>query len=759
MDDKELQKQLLAAFRTEARERVQSLFASLAELEKNPDPETRERLIEVVFREAHSLKGAARSVNIQEIEALCQAMEGIFSEFKRAKTVLPPRMLDELHEAARSIENYLDASPDGLPEVRTKMAQLTGLLSKALAEDENRPVSEKKKHQKEPAARETAVQQGLTPKFFSRAALSETVRISTAKLDGLLLKAEELISLKQILNQHLGRMREIGGSLRALKKQWDAITPEMPDIKKAIHRHHFLHRFLEAFESGHQQITKTLREIDDRVKGFEQSNRMLGGMADELLEETKKACLLPFSTLFALLPPMVREIAVAQGKEVDVELVGEEIEIDKQILDNIRDPLIHLLRNAVDHGIENPQVRSQKQKSRRGLIRLIVSQPEHHTVELKVQDDGAGINTQAIVTEAVKQGILSPENARRLKEREIYSLIFHSGISTSPVLSEISGRGLGMAIVKDGIETLGGSISIDSASDRGTVFTIHLPVTLATFRGILVSVSGHFFLIPNTYVVQALKINQDDIKTAENRTIITLAKRPLSLVDLADTLGLQKKPAVSGQRKKTKNPSLPAVVLEHNHTQTAFIVDEILNEQEVLVKNLGSQLKRIPNIAGATVLGSGRVVPVLCVKDLIQSVVLKPLPAVAPEPLDREAEKVKSILVVEDSLTARTLLKNILEASGYLVKTAVNGEDGFNQLKAKAFDAVVSDIEMPRMNGFELTQKIRKDPSLADTPVVLVTNLDSPVDRERGIDAGADAYIVKSHFDRSNLLEVIARLV
>ncbi len=759
MDNKELHNQLLEAFKTEARECVQSLFASFSEMEKDPDPETRRRLIEVIFREAHSLKGAARSVNIPQIEALCQNMEEIFARLKAGKADLSKQILDAFHEAVDTIDQYATAAPDGLSEIYARMTDLTERFSDHQAGVKNRRPAREQTDSAAPPAKKHPPQEGSPQKPPVRPLFSETVRIPTAKLDRLLLKAEALISLKQGLNQHLVRIRETGENIRSLEKHWKRLKPEVDALKRLSSGHPGLNTLLQVFESGRQNIQKTALEINGLIKGFEQSHRTLGGMADDILEEMKKASLLPFSTLFSILPHMVREIAGKQNKEVDVECFGEEVEIDRQILENIKDPLIHLLRNAVDHGIEHPEARRRKQKPARGLIQLMVFQPENNRVELTVQDDGAGIDTRAIRAQALKQSLLSPEGESAAKDADLFPLIFQSGISTSPILTEISGRGLGMAIVKDGIEALGGSISIDSAPDRFTRFTLQLPVTLATFRGILVSVSGHDFLIPNTHVAQVLKIDADRIKTAENRTMVSINGQQVSLVSLADTLGLPVKPAAAGRQEKTKTPSLPALVLKNSDHTIAFTVDEILNEQEVLVKNLGDQLKRVPHIAGATILGSGRVVLVLNVNDLFKTAALKALPAALMEPSKTEPEASKSILVVEDSLTARTLLKNILEASGYLVKTAVNGEDGFNQLKARPFHAVVSDIEMPRMNGFELTRKIRAEPSLTDTPVILVTNLDSPLDRERGIDAGADAYIVKGRFDRNTLLDIIARLI
>jgi len=283
-------------------------------------------------------------------------------------------------------------------------------------------------------------------------------------------------------------------------------------------------------------------------------------------------------------------------------------------------------------------------------------------------------------------------------------------------------------------------------------------VTLATFHGVLVEASGHLFVLPNAQIHHGLKIRPRTIKTAENRMMISFNGQPLSLVYLADVLGLPK-PAPDGPISEQN--TIPAVILKNGTTQIAFCTDAIINEQAVLVKPLGKQLKKVRHIAGATILGTGQVVPILNIKELIETATAgQSMPSVQlPGKDTKDEETPKSVLIVEDSFTSRTLLKNILEASGYSVKTAIDGTDGLSQLKSRNFDAIVSDIEMPRMNGFELTTAIRADKSLAALPVILVTSLDSTQDRQRGLEVGADAYIVKSSFDQSNLLEVLDRLI
>jgi two-component system, chemotaxis family, sensor kinase CheA len=331
--------------------------------------------------------------------------------------------------------------------------------------------------------------------------------------------------------------------------------------------------------------------------------------------------------------------------------------------------------------------------------------------------------------------------------------VLRSGVSTSPIITDISGRGLGLAIVQEKVEKLGGLLSMDTAAGRGTSFKMKLPVTIATFRGVLVRVADRSFVVPSSGMERTLRVHKDQIQTVENRATIPLNGKALSLVDLAGIFGL----------KQDKGPSdgnefVTVAVLGTGERRIGFKVDEVMGEQEVLVKGLGKQIRHVPCISGTTILGSGRVVPILNVNDLLTSTPLAPAQAPVMKGVEGEGKK-RSILVAEDSITSRMLIKSILEGAGYRVQTAVDGSEAFAALKTGEFDLVVSDVEMPRMDGFELTQKIRSDKKYVDIPVILVTGLESREDREKGIDAGANAYIVKSSFDQSNLLEVVRRMI
>ncbi|TAN39525.1 MAG: hybrid sensor histidine kinase/response regulator [Nitrospirae bacterium] len=773
--DEDFQKRLLDTFTVEAREHLTAISSGLIELEK-ARPEEQAGIVEVIFRESHSLKGAARSVNLADIVAVCQSMENVFASLKKKERVASAKMLDLLHQAV-DITGRLVAggaiSADEKSTIRGVVSSLES-ASKGQADTEIHGQNEADGERREDPAKQGEEQKGpqdlrtsetgrgtaeilpvgrLAPSPFS--AISETVRISTAKLDSLLLQAEELLSVKLTTGQRAAELREIKklvdvrnkertktgtmgqGSVVNETKLMEKSPPMIPDP------------FIEALGS----------KLTDLVKTTEYDYRAVGTMVDNLLDDMKKALMLPFSSLLEMFPRFVRDISRETAKKVEFSAGGGEIEIDRRILEELKDPLIHLIRNSVDHGIETPGERLQRNKPEHGTITIAAASRENK-LEITVSDNGAGVDVPRIRASAVKRGLISPEEAGRLGDRDAQLLIFRSGVTTSPIITDLSGRGLGLAIVREKVEKLNGTIAIDTHPDIGTTFTLVVPITLATFRGVHIMAGGQFFVLPSINVERVARISTGEIMTVENRETVSFNGQTLPFCRLADVLELRN---TAGNKRAAGSNSggdslIQIIVLGSAERRVAFLVEDVLQEQEVLTKPLGLQLSRVRNVAGATVLGTGKVVPVLNVPDLLKSAV-----KISASPVKRASEagrgKGKSILVVEDSITARTLLKNILESSGYDVTTAVDGVDAFTSLKTREFELVVSDVDMPRMNGFALTAKIREDRKFFELPVVLVTALESREDRERGIDAGANAYIVKSSFDQSNLLEVIRRLI
>lgn len=752
----EFLKRLLSTFKIEAVDHIKVLSSGLIELEKITEAQKQLEIVEKVFREAHSLKGAARAVNNSEIENICQSMESIFSSIKKKNTGISTELLDLLHNAVDVLKNILSGLGSAPPQTDNAGIESVTRKLESYLKDSKRAASQENASVELPVRKEVSV--------YSEAIPTDTVRVAISKLDSLFLQAEEMVAAKLLLGQRTTDLLDIASITNVWKKEWNKINGNFQSLHRAVEKDNQqnnslvkprLKKILEFVEWSNIHLRSLEDKISEIAKSAVQDQRSVSLMVDNLLDETKKTLMFPFTSLLEIFPKFVRDLSRDQGKNVELETEGAGIEIDRRILEEIKDPLIHLVRNCVDHGIEFPDKRRQKKKPPNGKIKIKVSQKNGDKVEITISDDGAGIDPEKIRSSVVKNGIMPGEESKKLTVQELHSLVFHSGVSTSPIITDISGRGLGLAIVREKVEKLGGKVSFNTELNIGTSFHIILPLTLATYRGLLVKVSEHNFIIPVTNIKQAASVNKNEIRSVENRETILLNGEVLSLVKMADALEISVR-----QPKNNSSEMLLAVVLSAAGKQVAFLVDEILYEQEVLVKGLGSQLTRVRNIAGAAVMGDGTVVPILNIYDLIKSA-LSASPKVKSDAVTTKVkeEDKKSVLVVEDSITARSLLKNILETSGYIVSTAVDGVDAFTQLRTGVFDIVISDVDMPRMNGFDLTAKIREDKKTAEIPVILVTALESREDRERGVDVGANAYIIKSSFDQGNLLGAIQRLV
>lgn len=729
-------KRLLVTFRIEAQEHVDALFSGIDELEKMPNEARQAELVETIFREAHSLKGAARSVNMMQVEAACQSLESTFSSMKNREVPLGVELFDRLHLMINNLNELLALPPIHKPE---EMPVATHEACTSLQKEDLLPQTP------------VASAKSSSSNAEEKSSTAGTVRIATEKLNSIFLQSEEMLAAKLQAQQRLQELQTVQAMVAAWGKDWSGKLARHPDFYGALLKQP---QCLELLEQNATFIKALSYQLGAMSKMADQDQRMLGKMVDDLLENMKKALMLPFSTLMAIFPRLVRDLAKNGGKTIELEIRGGEIEADRRILEEIKDPLIHLLRNCVDHGIETPKERAGYGKPLCGKIGIVIFPRSGNRVEIDVFDDGAGIDTAKVQASATKLGLLEQDELSASDNNDVVELIYQSGVSTSPIITEVSGRGLGLAIVREKVERLGGSIAVETHAGVGTTFRIELPLTLATYRGIAVRVGAQIFVVQTSKVERSVRIRQEHIQTVENRETIRLGDETLSLVWLGDVLGM------SHQDADADADALHQVlVLTAAGKRIAFIVDEVLGEQEVLVKNLGRQLSRVRNISAATILGSGKVAPILNVSDLLKSALQAAHSGSRGLTKPETKASAQAVLVVEDSITARSLLKGILEVAGYKVATAVDGIDGLTQLRSGDFDMVVSDVDMPRMNGFDLTAKIRSDKKLMDLPVVLVTALESREDRERGVDVGANAYIVKRSFEQSNLLEVVRRLI
>lgn len=737
-------------FRVEAEEHLNVLSKGLIALEGKPEPKAQKEWIETIYREAHSLKGAARVVNFVAIQEICQSLESVLSAWKNNKISVTTELFNTLYSTLDLIKGYI--SPSNTQAAVTDQQHLNALIKDLNGALVNRTLDS---NGTQPHSEISSISSPETTKehvpepIHQEPIMDKTIRVSTKKLDKLFQQVEETLIIKLTANQRVAAIKDMQNSF----KKWEKQSAHMQN------------------DSFQQDFIKSFKEDLDRLaKATSQDYRVFSGMVDSLLDDTKKVLMQPFSTLLETFPLMIRDLSHKIGKEVSFNTAGGDIEIDRRILEDMKDPLTHLLRNSLDHGIESPGDRVKKGKPKEGKISIAATQVSGNSMEIVISDDGSGIDYAKVKEAALKLGIISTVDADNLSQQEASRLVFHSGVSTSPIITDLSGRGLGMGIVSEKVEKLGGQIFLETTKDQGTTFRIVLPLSLATFRGIHVKISDRDFIVPTHYVKRVIRMNPQDIKTVEGQETVQLDQKTLSYIHLCDMLRIPRVAATARDIPENNTSGNPAeqhikkllvIIIKAAETMVAIGVDAILCEQEVFVKSLGNQLQRVPNISAATVSEWGKVIPILDAYDLVKSFQKEGASrkSSAASSKDKATPSKKTIIIAEDSLTARTLLKNIVDTAGYNVKTVVDGAEAFSLLKTEHADLLLSDIEMPRMDGIELTRKVRGDEKLKNLPIILCTSRGSREDREQGIDAGANAYLDKSNFEQSNLLDIIHKLV
>lgn len=620
----------------------------------------------------------------------------------------------------------------------------------------------------------------------------ETIRVATQNLDALMTQAGELTVTKIRLAHQLSEIEEI----TVLWEEWSRETflnrfalHELETHQAAFHLNGMLTQLQKYHQSAEERLEQLGRLVNRLRTGIHEDTARLDLISGELEEGIRTLRLLPLSTIFNLFPRLVRDLARQQDKEVELMIEGGETTADKRILEEMKDPLMHLLRNAIDHGIETPSEREKMGKPPGATLRL----RGYHTatnIVIEVSDDGRGLDIERIKQTAIKRAICTEEELATLTPSQIQSLIFAPGFSTRTFVTEVSGRGVGLDVVRTNVEVLKGTIQVESVVGKGCTFRLQLGTTLATAHVLIVAVEGIAYALPVEFVQTTRLVAESDIFCLEGRETIILENQPLSVAQLADLLELKNwnwkmKPAhrkeldshqKMGEQKMISQLAFmkeslatvsslqqkPCIILKIGEERLGLFVDALIDEQDVVIKPQSQLLKRVRNVAGATILGTGEVCMVLNPQDLIKSVRKQTGVRVMPTATYLEGEaggRKQVILLAEDSIATRTQEKRILEAAGYEVVTAVDGLDAFNKLKTRNFDALVSDVQMPNLDGLSLTAKIRQFQEYRELPIILVTSLASDEDKKRGADAGANAYITKGTFNQEVLLETLQRLV
>jgi two-component system chemotaxis sensor kinase CheA len=758
----------IGKFQEEAGEYLQRLNEGVITLEA--DPGNRE-LIDQMLRDAHTLKGSSRMVGLIEISDVAHKLEDIMVKVRDGQMHYKPEMSDFFFEALDMIVFLCENAGKPVDE-GVDVAGVTARLG-ALAESGDAASAREAETLAAPDAAPTAAEivaaaaeagpdasaeedEATSPDAGPRKAKRDdtlvakeqaTIRIRTHQVDSLLNLVSEVV-IAQIKSEQ--RSHDLRALQLAMNDMWQYWT-RLKAAAGQLGSDESGAPLMEEIASVDGTLADVRRDLHALAKDYQEDVSRGSTVVSDLQEQGMQLRMLPVSTIFNTFPRSVRDLARDFKKEIELVIEGADTELDKKVLEEINDPLIHIMRNAVDHGVEPPDVREAAGKPRTGTVRLAARQEGDHIV-IEISDDGAGIDPDRVRAAALRKGYLTENEAVALSDREARYLIFESGFSTAAIITEISGRGVGMDVVRQFVvDKLKGSLDVESELGKGTTFRLTIPLTLAIIRALLMRVGDRTFAIPTQNIEETLRVAPAEVIKAEGREVIRRQRRTVPLVRLGDLVGIPHTPA---------GTKIPIATIGFSGHRMGFIVDSFVGEQQIVIKTLGSHLKRVETVAGVTVLGAGEVVVILNVPDLMTNARSRSGSRARADAAAAERRGPKRVLICEDSFTTRELERSIFESAGYDVEVAMDGAQGLARLKqGLQVDAVVTDVQMPNMTGFELTKAIKADPVLSVIPVVIVTSLERDEEKAEGIDAGADAYITKSVFNQDTLLETVERLI
>jgi two-component system chemotaxis sensor kinase CheA len=804
--------ELRGLYKVASAEHIHKIESGILHLEKHPQDNAK---LEEILREAHSLKGDSRMLGVSDAESLIHQIEEIFASVKKGETRLTSDLCDRLYKGIDSVSKIAREAVTGEPanvSVFYALAQLMGAgadeadTDVALTAPANEPSDIPIRAAAQAANAEVdamlaellaagngvaaqpfaATEPSLLPavpplaapkqpdldtegKAIESSAINQqpaierpagdyqidTLRVEAAQLDRLLTQASELMVAK-------GRFSDYNKDIQAIQDLWEEWSREAFTSRLALDE---LERRLQIPElksvrKFYHQMEQRLMQLGDQLGQFKNNTyddtARLEIVANNLENGIRNLRMLPMTSIFNLFPRTVRDISKQLGKEVNLIVEGGDTLADKQILEAMQAPLAHLIRNAIDHGIESPSDRQRSGKPSTANLRLRAYQSSN-SVCIEVEDDGRGIDIEAIKRTAVRRGLHTEAELSAMSVAQIQLLIFAPGFSTRASVSEISGRGVGLDVVRANIERLKGSLQVDSTPGNGCLFRLILSTNLATTDALIVEANQTSFALPLESVKTMSLVSSQEIFAIEGSQTITFEGEPVSVVWLADLLDLPVKAPASTMGVDASRKSLPCIIMQVGTERLGVLVDALLEQKDIVMKPQSKLLKRVRNIAGATILGNGEVCMVLNPQDLFKSV-KKGIQSGVQERSKLIVAKPK-ILLCDDSIPIRTQLKRILEGYGYDVVTAVDGADGFNKLRMETFDAVVSDVQMPNLDGLGLVAQIRQFQEYDELPIILITTLASEEDKQQGVKVGANAYLTKGDFDQRILLDTLRKLI
>ncbi len=771
----------IGKFQEEAQDLLQRLNEGVIQLEM--DPGNRE-LIDQMMRDAHTVKGSSRMVGLIEISDIAHRLEDFMIRVREGEMKYTPDMSDYFFEALDAIV-YLaeNAGKDikleiDLDALQTRLSALAaGGAEAAAGTPETTVATETAVPAPAPPAEsdsseeyddgdeavddledvhddETSgdgVSRQAQREDSLKAKVQPTIRVKTAQIDTLLNLVSEVVIAQIKDEQRTVELRQAANDLTDIWQAWLRLKSLLNSVP--VDDDGMMLSIMDEVSTLDGYLVDRRRAQTGFLKGYNDDVSRTSIVVTDLQEQGMRLRMLPVSTVFQAFPRAMRDLARSFKKDVELVLEGGDTELDKKVLEEINDPLVHIMRNAVDHGLEPAADRVELGKPAKGTIRMSARQEGDHIV-IEISDDGRGIDPDKVRAAAVRKGYISESEASALTDREATYLIFEKGFSTAAIITEISGRGVGMDVVREFIvEKLKGSLDVQSEMGKGTTFRLTIPLTLAIIRALMLRVGDRMYALPTASVEETLRVDPSEIIKIEGREVIRRQRRTVPLVRLTDILGV---PGHGFEGAK-----IPIATIGFSGHRMGFIVDALVGEQQIVIKTLGSHLHKVVNVAGVTILGAGEVVPILNVPDLMDNARHRSGQRTYGQmTAEKESSGPRRVLICEDSFTTRELERSIFEAAGYEVEVAMDGAQGLQKLREGLEpDAVITDVQMPNMTGFQLTRAIKNDPQLLNIPVIIVTSLERDEEKAEGIEAGAEAYITKSVFNQDTLLDTVERLI
>lgn len=778
MDD---MKEIMEDFLIEAFELIEQIDHDLVELEANPEDL---ELLNRIFRVAHTVKGSSSFLNFDVLTELTHHMEDVLNKARKGELKITPDIMDVVLESVDMMKGLLESIRDNgsdaaagidIKNICASLTQISeGEAPSAAPEAPAAAPAPEPVKEPEPAAPAEEAAPEVSDAELSKLSDSEVeaeierlLKVRKAEdqarraSKGIAPKSPEEIapaaSAAPAPAPKSAPSRERDADKKVPAASSSSAVAQEQTIRVEVKRLDHLMNLIGELVLGKNRLLKIYDDVEERYEGekfLEELNQVVSSLSlvtTDIQLAVMKTRMLPIAKVFNKFPRMIRDLSRELGKQIDLEISGEETELDKSIVEEIGDPLVHIIRNSCDHGIEDPETRKAMGKPEKGLVQLKAYNEGNHIV-VEIVDDGKGLDADMLKAKSIEKGIITEREADAMSEKEAFGLIFKPGFSTAAKVTNVSGRGVGMDVVKTNIEKLNGIIDIESEVGKGTVMKLKIPLTLAIIQSLLVGTQEEFYAIPLASVLETVRVPIDDIYTIDGKNVLRLRDEVLSLVRLSDVFGVNK---VFDGGDQTY-----VVIIGVAEAKLGIIVDTLVGQEEIVIKSMGDYLQNIPGIAGATIRGDGRVTLIIDVGAMME--MAKDIKVnIRAEMEDSTKAKEKpsdyKVLIVDDSKMDRTIMQKSLEPIGVTIIEATNGVEALNIIKSgeHAFDAVLIDIEMPRMDGYTLAGEIRKYSKYRTLPLIAVTSRTSKTDRLRGVEVGMTEYITKPY--SSEYLENVVR--